>query len=110
VFASAKIPRCFVATSNAYERRSDAAHDRRPLTTENENGMNAAGSVMKAAGKWMKRSYTVCAGRFRNDMNGTTAPAIPFAIPLPAVMRLPALPSVTADRTEVCATFRDERD
>jgi hypothetical protein len=59
--------------------------------------MNAAGSVMKAAGKWMKRSYTVWAARFRNDMNATTALAMPFANQLPAVMKLPALPLVTAD-------------
>jgi len=32
----------------------------RPLTNENENGMNAASSVMKPAGKWMKRSCAVC--------------------------------------------------
>ena len=45
--------------------------------------MSAASSVMKAAGKWMKRSCTVCGGRFRNDMNAGTALAMPFAIQLP---------------------------
>jgi two-component system LytT family sensor kinase len=87
VFAGAQIPRCFVATNNTNERRSDAAHDRRPPTIENENGMKAAGSVMKAAGKRMKRSCTGGGGRFRNDMIAATALAIRFAIQLPAVLQ-----------------------
>jgi hypothetical protein len=36
-------------------------NDSGPQTDENENGMKAAGSVMKAAGEWMKRSCTVWA-------------------------------------------------
>jgi hypothetical protein len=53
--------------------------------------MNAAGSVMKAAGKWMKRRCTVRAGRFRNDMKGRTALTTPLAIGLSAVLKLAAL-------------------
>jgi hypothetical protein len=53
--------RCVVATCNANERRSVAADDSRPPTSENKNGMNAAGSVMKAAGEWTKVSRTACA-------------------------------------------------
>jgi len=41
--------RCVLATSKS--RRSSAADDNRQLTDEIENGMNAADSVMKAAGK-----------------------------------------------------------
>jgi len=72
------MPRCFVATNKADKRRSDAAHDRRPLTIQNENGMNAAGSVMKAAGNWMKRCCTSMPGPFRNDINGETALTTPL--------------------------------
>jgi hypothetical protein len=42
----------------ANERRSDAVDDSRPPTDENENGMKAAGSVMKAAGERMKTVVT----------------------------------------------------
>jgi hypothetical protein len=41
---------------NTNERRSDVVNDSGPPTDANENGMKAAGSVMKAAGKWMKRA------------------------------------------------------
>ncbi len=51
--------RCVVATLKANERRSDAVDDSRPSTDENENGMNGAASVMKAAGQWTKGSCTV---------------------------------------------------
>jgi hypothetical protein len=54
VFASAKIPRGVVATSKTNERHSDAVNDRRPSNDECENGMKAAGSVMKATGGVMK--------------------------------------------------------
>jgi hypothetical protein len=48
------------------ERRSVAPDDSRLPTDENKNGMNAAGSVMKAAGQWTKagrtaRSFLSCA-------------------------------------------------
>jgi hypothetical protein len=41
--------RCVVATENTNKRRSNSLDDSRPPANENENGMNAAGSVMKAA-------------------------------------------------------------
>jgi hypothetical protein len=47
---------------NTIERRSDVMNDSGPPTDQNDNGMKAAGSVMKAAGEWMKRSCGVCAG------------------------------------------------
>jgi hypothetical protein len=49
--ASAKSLRCVVATRITIERRSDAVDDNRPPMDRNENGMNATGSVMNAAGK-----------------------------------------------------------
>jgi hypothetical protein len=49
----AKIP--VVLSQHKYNvRRSVAVDDKRPPTNGNENGMNAAGSVMKAAGEWTK--------------------------------------------------------
>jgi hypothetical protein len=41
---------------NANGRRSVAVDDSRPPTDGHENGMNAAGSVMEAAGEWTKIS------------------------------------------------------
>jgi hypothetical protein len=46
---------------NTNERRSDVVNHNGPRTDENKNGMEAAGSVMNAAGQWMKRSCTDCA-------------------------------------------------
>jgi hypothetical protein len=47
---------------NTNKRRSDVVNDSPPPTNENENGMKAAGSVMKTAGEWMKRICSLCAG------------------------------------------------
>jgi hypothetical protein len=46
--------RCVVATKNTNERRSNWVDDSRLPTDENENGMKAADSVMKATGSVMK--------------------------------------------------------
>jgi hypothetical protein len=62
--------------------------------------MNAASSVMKAAGKWTKPRCAVGAGRIRSRMNAATAPAQPFAIQLLTLVKLPnfgiSTPSTTA--------------
>jgi hypothetical protein len=51
---AARDSRCVLATRKTNDHRSIAADDNRPLADENENGMNAAGSVMKAAGERTK--------------------------------------------------------
>ena len=56
--------RCVLATNKATNARSDALDDNRSTTDENENGMKAAGSVMKAAGGWTKRICTVRARHY----------------------------------------------
>jgi hypothetical protein len=59
VFASAKIPRGVSRHTITNERRSDAVDDSRPPTDEYENGMKAAGSVIKTAGSVMKAAGSV---------------------------------------------------
>jgi hypothetical protein len=67
VCAIAKIP-VVLAQHKHNERGSDVMNDSGPPTDQKENGVKAAGSVMKAAdrvmkavGEGLKRSCTVCA-------------------------------------------------
>jgi hypothetical protein len=66
VFASAKTSVVLSRHKITNERRSVPVDDSRPPTDENKNGMNAAGGVMKAAGKRTKagrtaRTFLACA-------------------------------------------------
>ena len=57
-FAGAKLPLCY-RDKKSRKRRPGLTDDNRPPTAQNGNGMNAAGSVTKAAGERPRRRSTV---------------------------------------------------